>query len=140
METLLETELEESLLTDKPTVLIIDDDQDQVGVLRYHLSQQGFEVLAAHSGSDGMRLLKAEMPNIVLLDIELPDATGFELCERIADDPETFQIPVIFVSGVERNDVLKRARAAGCAYYVRKPYDPNALLVLIKQTLNENLM
>ena len=77
METLLETELEESLLTDKPTVLIIDDDQDQVGVLRYHLSQQGFEVLAAHSGSDGMRLLKAEMPNIVLLDIELPDATGF---------------------------------------------------------------
>ncbi len=140
METLLETELEESLLTDKPTVLIIDDDQDQVGVLRYHLSQQGFEVLAAHSGSDGMRLLKAEMPNIVLLDIELPVATGFELCERIADDPETFQIPVIFVSGVERNDVLKRARAAGCAYYVRKPYDPNALLVLIKQTLNENLM
>lgn len=140
METLLETELEESLLTDKPTVLIIDDDQDQVGVLRYHLSQQGFEVLAAHSGSDGMRLLKAEMPNIVLLDIELPDATGFELCERIADDPETFQIPVIFVSGVERNDVLKRARAAGCAYYVRKPYDPNALLVLIKQTLNENLV
>ncbi len=140
METLLETELEESLLTDKPTVLIIDDDQDQVGVLRYHLSQEGFEVLAAHSGSDGMRLLKAEMPNIVLLDIELPDATGFELCERIADDPETFQIPVIFVSGVERNDVLKRARAAGCAYYVRKPYDPNALLVLIKQTLNENLM
>lgn len=140
METLLETELEESLLTDKPTVLIIDDDQDQVGVLRYNLSQQGFKVFAAHSGSDGMRLLKAEMPNIVLLDIELPDATGFELCERIADDPETFQIPVIFVSGVERNDVLKRARAAGCAYYVRKPYDPNALLVLIKQTLNENLV
>lgn len=140
METLLETEPQESLLTEKPTILIIDDDKDQVSVLRYHLSQQGFNVAAAHTGCEGMALLKSEQPNLVLLDIELPDATGFELCERIADDPETFQIPVIFVSGVERNDILKQARAAGCAYYVRKPYDPNALLVLIKQTLNENLI
>ena len=140
METLLEIEPQESLLTEKPTILIIDDDKDQVSVLRYHLRQQGFNVAAAHTGFEGMALLKSEQPNLVLLDIELPDATGFELCERIADDPETFQIPVIFVSGAERNDVLKRARAAGCAYYVRKPYDPNALLVLIKQTLNENLI
>jgi len=138
METLLEPELELEKLDARPKILVIDDDLDQVAVLKYHLAQQGFEVVTAHTGSDGIRLLKKEMPNLVLLDIELPDATGFELCERICDDPETFQIPVIFVSGVDQLDVLRRARSVGCAFYMRKPYDPNALLLLIQQTLEEN--
>lgn len=138
METLLEPELDQELIEFKPKILVIDDDKDQVAILKYHLTQQGFDVATAFTGKSGLDLLKKEMPNLVLLDIELPDATGFELCEKICDDPETLQIPVIFVSGAEQEDVLRKARAAGCAYYMRKPYDPSALLIVIKQTLNEN--
>lgn len=138
METLLEPELERQIEEVKPRILLIDDDRDQVEVLRYHLSRQGFEVRSAYSGGEGLRQLKREIPNLVLLDIDLPDATGLELCELICDDPETCQIPVIFVSGAEQPDILRRARAAGCAFYMRKPYDPNALLVVIQQTLREN--
>ena len=138
METLLEPELDQEIIEFKPKILVVDDDKDQVAILKYHLTQQGFEVVTAYNGNDGIRMLKDEMPNLVLLDIELPDATGFELCEKICDDPDSLQIPVIFVSGADREDVLRKARAAGCAYYMRKPYDPNALLIVIKQTLNEN--
>ena len=138
METLLEPQLEAELEHQNPKVLVIDDDQDHVNVLKYHLGQQGFDVVWAFNGADGMELLKKEIPNLILLDIELPDTTGFEICGKISDDPLAYDIPVIFVSGVEQRDVLRQARAAGCSYYVRKPYDPNALLVLIKQTLQEN--
>lgn len=138
METLLEPELDQEKLDPKTKILVIDDDKDQVEVLRYRLSQQGFEVIPAFTASEGFELLKSKKPHLVLLDIELPDATGFELCERISDDPETYQIPVIFLSGVEQDGVVRRARSAGCSFYMRKPYDPNALLVLIKQTLNDH--
>lgn len=122
----------------KPKILIIDDDRDQVDVLTYHLTGQGFEVSTAHDASEGFRQLQENCPHLVLLDIDLPDATGLEVCTKICDDPATCQIPVIFVSGAEQPDVLRQARAAGCAYYMRKPYDPNALLVIIKQTLDES--
>ena len=119
-------------------ILIIVDDQDQVKVLSYHLTGQGFEVSSAFCARDGLKLLQEKRPSLVLLDIDLPDATGLEICSKITDDPQTYQIPVIFVSGAERPDILRQARAVGCAYYMRKPYDPNALLVVIKQTLQEN--
>jgi DNA-binding response OmpR family regulator len=137
MQTLLKPQLQKGTLDEKPRILIIDDDRDQVSILQYHLSQQGFEVLTAYTGSDGLNLLKNEMPDLVLLDIELPDATGLDLCEQICDDPETLQIPVIFVSGADSPNILRRARSAGCSFYMRKPYDPNALLVLIQQTLDD---
>ena len=138
METLLEPELDPVVEDIKSKILVIDDDRDQVEILKYHLSGQGFEVVSAYCAHEGLKLLKQELPSLVLLDIDLPDATGLEVCGKICDDPETFQIPVIFVSGAERPDILRQARAAGCAFYLRKPYDPNALLVIIKQTLRDN--
>ena len=138
MDTLLEPELDQIVDEVKPKILVIDDDRDQVEVLKYHLSRQGFDVATAYSANEGLKRVKEEVPNLVLLDIDLPGATGLEICSRICDDPETFQVPVVFVSGAERPDILRRARAAGCAYYMRKPYDPNALLIVIQQTLQEN--
>lgn len=139
METLLDPELEFEPVDCQAKILIVDDDQDQVAILKHHLSRQGFEVVTAFDGQTGLELIRKELPNLILLDIELPDATGFDVCQKISDDPSTCQIPVIFVSGAEYDDVLRKARAAGCSYYMRKPYDPNALLIVIKQALNENL-
>lgn len=119
----------------RPTILVVDDDQSQVDVLRYRLSQQGFSTLSAPKGGDGIQLARIEQPALILLDLCLPDTDGLTLCQQISDDPLTGEIPVIIVSGVEQADLIRRCRAAGCRFYVRKPYDPNALLVLIHQTL-----
>jgi len=117
------------------TILIIDDDNAMVDVLSRRLKQQGFDVLTADCGQDGLAMAQSARPSLVLLDLRLPDTDGFSVCQRLGDTDSTCDIPVIIVSGMERPDVVRRCRAAGCHYYLRKPYDPNVLLVLIRQAL-----
>lgn len=116
-------------------ILVVDDDQDQCDVLTYRLECQGFEVLVAHRGEAGLDLARRETPDAILLDIRLPDADGLAMCEELADDPQTAHIPVIIISGCERANIVRQARRAGSRFYVRKPYDPNALLLLLVESL-----
>ena len=119
------------------TILIIDDDPAMVEVLRHRLTRQQFQVIDAASGNEGLALARERRPSLVVLDLRLPDIDGLGVCERMADDPLTNQIPVIILSGMERPDIIRRSRAAGCQYFVRKPYDPNALLLLIRSAIDE---
>lgn len=119
------------------TILIVDDDEAMADVLSHRLRQQGFDAITAESGQMGLTKARAEKPDLVVLDLRLPDIDGFTICEQLADSPETCMIPVIILSGLERPDILRRCRAAGCHYFLRKPYDPNALLALIRQAMRE---
>ena len=119
------------------SILVIDDDQDQVDALTYRLSEQGFRTFAAGSGRYGLEVALEQRPDLVLLDLRLPDTDGFDVCQRLSDDPVTCFIPVIILSGMERPDIIRRARSAGCQYYVRKPYDPSALLILMERAITE---
>lgn len=123
---------------EQSTILIIDDDPTMVDVLRRRLKQQHFKVIDAPSGHDGLALARERRPSLVVLDLRLPDIDGLGVCELMADDPQTCQIPVIILSGMERPDIIRRSRAAGCQYFVRKPYDPNALLLLIRSAIDES--
>ncbi len=120
------------------TVMVVDDDEAQVCSLEHRLVQLGFRVLTAHRGHDALQLASSDPPDIVLLDLRLPDMEGFEVCSRLADAPGTCGIPVIIVSAMERPDIVRRARSVGCEYYLRKPYDPNVLLALIERALAES--
>ena len=75
--------------------------------------------------------------DLVLLDLGLPDTSGLKVCQRLVDDPATSDIPIIVLSGIQKPDIIRSSRSAGCRYYVRKPYDPNALLVLIDRAIEE---
>ena len=121
----------------RQTILVVDDDEALVDVLTHRLAQQGFETLTAHSGKRGLILARSESPDLILLDLRLPDTDGFAICGQLADCSQTSGIPVIILSGMERPDIIRRSRSAGCYYFVRKPYDPNALLVLIRQAICE---
>ena len=70
------------------------------------------------------------------MDVGLPDGDGLMFCQRLADAPETCEIPVIILSGMDRADMVRQARAAGCQYFLRKPYDPNALLLLARHAID----
>ena len=118
-------------------ILIIDDDHVLVDVLSRRLKQQRFETVSADTGQAGLALARSERPAAILLDLRLPDTDGLSICEILADSSETCAIPVIILSGMGQPDLLRRCRAAGGHYFVRKPYDPNALLVLIRQAIRE---
>jgi len=120
-----------------PTILIVDDDEAMVDVLSRRLKQQGFDTRTADSGERGLAAARTHRPALILLDLRLPDADGFTVCQRLVDSAETCDIPVIILSGMERPDIIRQSRAAGCHYFLRKPYDPNALLVLIRHVLDE---
>ena len=122
----------------RPTILVIDDDEALSDVLSKRLRSQGFDTVTADSGRRGLAVAKAECPSLVVLDLRLPDMDGFEICEVLADSTDTCDIPVIILSGMESPDIIRRARLAGCFYFVHKPYDPNALLVLIRQAIEES--
>ncbi|HEV3005938.1 MAG TPA: response regulator [Pirellulales bacterium] len=118
-------------------ILIVDDDDAMVDVLGQRLGRQGFEILVAASGEEGLAIARQRRPDLVVLDLRLPDADGFSICQELADSMETSSIPVIILSGMERPDIIRRSRAAGCQYFVRKPYDPNALLILVQHAIGE---
>lgn len=124
---------------DRRTVLIVDDDEAMVEVLSKRLTKQGFTTAAAGSGALALKLAESERPDCIVLDLRLPDFDGFDLCRQMVDAEATCEIPVIIVSGLEGPDIIRRSRAAGCCYYVRKPYDPNVLLTLICQSIDEAL-
>lgn len=127
-------------VVDQPAdhILVVDDDTEQVDVLSHSFTSLGYRVSVASTRVDGLRMAEADRPDLVLLDICLPDGDGLSICEEICDSERTADIPVIIVSGTEKPDVVRKARAAGCHYYVRKPYDPNALLILAQNAIRES--
>jgi CheY-like chemotaxis protein len=137
MELLEQPELASHESDERQTILIVDDDEVMTDVLSQRLKQQGFETVTADNGAAGVAVAQSLGPALIVLDLRLPDVDGFTVCQQLVDSPMTCHIPVIILSGMERPDIVRRSRAAGCSFFVRKPYDPNALLVLIRQALDE---
>lgn len=119
------------------TILLVDDDTDQTDILAQRLGKIGYRTIEAHTGVEGLSKAREESPDLIVLDVRLPDLSGFEICQQLGDDPATNLIPVIMLSGMERPDIVRTARSVGSQFYVRKPYDPNALLILIKTAIDE---
>lgn len=118
-------------------ILVIDDDNDLLTVLSHRLQSQGFNVITCREAARGKQLATQRRPHLILLDLHLPDGDGLQLCEQLSDGQATSDIPIIVISGDEQVDIIRRCRAAGCHYFLRKPYDPNALLTLIRNALAE---
>lgn len=109
-------------------VEVVDDDPDICKVIRIFLWTRGLEVVEAPNGTEGIAAAKMEKPDVILLDIMMPDIDGFEVYRRLKLDPETKRIPVIFVSA--RNDArhIQQGLSLGAEGYVTKPFDPADLL------------
>lgn len=119
-------------------ILVVEDDSSQREALTLQLESQGFEVMSAATGTLGITLATEHRPALALLDVGLPDMSGWDLCRQLVDDEDLLDIPVIALSGNDHARALQRSRASGCRYFVRKPYDPNALLVLIETALGDD--
>ena len=112
---------------DHVRVLVVDDDPSMCKLLRIMLEPKGFEVLEAFSGVRGVVMTKRELPDIVLLDIMLPDIDGFDVCRELKLDPTTKDIPVIFVTAKAGHEHLERGMSLGAQGYIAKPFSPEVL-------------
>ena len=115
---------------------VIDDDHDMVKVIRVMLRVKGIETIEAFSGLSGYTLVKRERPDIVLLDIMMPDIDGFEVMRKLRLDSETEHIPIIFISARAGREHVERGLSLGAQGYVTKPFRPDDLVAKIIEVLD----
>ncbi|MEQ9330146.1 PleD family two-component system response regulator [Thalassobaculum sp.] len=103
-----------------PKILIVDDDPANIDLLAAILEEDG-EILFATSGNAALAMAESERPDIVLLDVVMPDLDGYEVCRRLKDNPATAQIPVVFITALDQETDEEAGLAAGAVDYVAKP-------------------
>lgn len=119
----------------KMMVLVVDDNEGQRYALTRTLEKAGFSVKTAATGMEALERA-AEEPDVVVLDVGLPDMNGFEVCRRLKSDPRTAHIPVIFLSATFQDGAARqRGESAGAMAYLFQPADPSTLLTVIQAAL-----
>ena len=124
---------------DRPSqILIIEDDVDLAEMLNAYFRVQGYEILTATWGEDGVRVAQEIVPDVILLDIRLPDIDGYEVCRRIRATRRTREIPIIFLTERrERSDKLAGLEL-GAVDYITKPFDIQELRLRVRNTLRRS--
>jgi DNA-binding response OmpR family regulator len=119
----------------KQKILIVEDDLDVADMLNAYFRVQGYEIFTVNWGEDGVRACQSSRPDIVILDIRLPDIDGYEVARRLRSDRRTADIPIIFLT--EKRDRSERLQGLelGADDYITKPFDVQELRLRIRNAL-----
>ncbi len=116
-------------------IAVIEDEADILEVIEYNLAREGYKVITAQDGKDGLRKIIDEAPDLVLLDLMLPGVDGIDLCRRIKADPLTRRIPVIMVTAKGEESDVVLGLGVGADDYIPKPFSPKELVARVKAVL-----
>lgn len=108
----------------KSHILIVDDAETHRFILRSIILEMGYQPVLAESGAQALRVFPRCNPKLVLLDVSMPEMDGFEVCKKLKENPDTKDVPVIFISGFENSEDIARVFEVGGADYVTKPFVP----------------
>ena len=127
--------LSTSLLPDKSLVLVVDDVSKNLQVVGTMLRKENYRVVPATSGAQALERVRAEAPDLVLLDLMMPEMDGLEVCRRLKADPLTRRIPVIFLTASNEMEHLVQGFEMGAVDYITKPFNPPELLARVRTHL-----
>jgi len=116
-------------------ILIIDDHPDNVFLLQDRLEKEGFEVIKAYHGEMGIQKAVEEKPDLLLLDIMMPDISGFDVCKILTTKEETKLIPIILLTALTEAENLKQGLQSGAFDYIKKPFNRTELIARINSAL-----
>src|SRR2546426_8169961 len=116
-------------------ILIVEDEQGVVHLLKQRLEPEGFQVIAAYNGQAGLRAVAEARPDLIILDLTLPELDGFELCRRIRRQPESARLPILVLSGRTEEVDKVVLLELGADDYVTKPFSPKELVARVKTLL-----
>jgi len=127
----------DALESGKRKVLIVDDDQDLVEMIVDVLEKDGrFEIRSVNNGFDAGMMVKEYRPDLIVLDVMLPDINGKEVCQRVRGDKTMDDVRIICISGMVEEDKIEDLKAAGANEFVHKPFEVDALIDRMCQLLN----
>jgi len=126
------------LVLDKNKVLLVDDEEDVLLVLKEGLEEEGYYVAAVNNGHGALALAKSEHPDIIILDLEMPDMYGGDIARILKKDPDTKDIPVVFLTGMfPKEGYEEGGRTMGSYLLLTKPYDIKELVAAIKKFMGK---
>src|SRR5262245_19131916 len=123
----------------KPRVLVVDDVMQNLQVVGTMLREEGYDVMPAGSGPQALERVRVRVPDLILLDLMMPEMDGLEVCRRLKTDPATQRIPIIFLTASNEMEHLVTGFGAGAVDYVTKPFNGPELLARVKTHLELKL-
>ena len=122
-----------------PNILIVEDDPEAARILELSLKREQFKTIVALNGMQGLAAVQSQHPDLILLDLMMPDIDGYEVCRRIRANPHTVDLPIIIVSAKTQDADKQMAAQLGANGYLTKPYRRADLLNMIQKCLPKTL-
>lgn len=116
-------------------ILVVDDTPDIVHFLVVRLRAEGFDTLTAYNGFDGLTIAKRDKPDLIILDVMMPQLNGFQVCRKIKEEPDLVHIPILFLTAKDQPSDRFWGEEVGASAYLTKPVDPR----MVAQTVHELL-
>lgn len=118
-----------------PDVLVVEDDPDINELVGAYLELEGFACRRVLDGTSALREARNHPPALVVLDLMLPDVDGMEVCRRLRADDATRDVGVVILSALDDEEMREKARGCGVIEYMTKPFDPDALIDVVRQNV-----
>jgi CheY-like chemotaxis protein len=121
------------------TLLIVDDEDGVRALVRMTLESEKYQILEARGGAEAISLVKRHQPDLVLLDVMLPDSSGIDVCRALKADPDTRAATVVMLTAKAQSSDLEEAEAAGADGYFTKPFSPVALMQRVERIFGASI-
>jgi DNA-binding response OmpR family regulator len=123
----------------RPVILIADDDEDILELVRLRLSRSGYETVLARNGAEALAAARERKPDVALLDVSMPAMNGYEVTAALKADPTTKDIPVILLTARAQTADVTKGFDAGADDYITKPFSPQALQIRVAAALGDSV-
>ena len=120
------------------TILYVEDNQFNLKIVRQLLSRTSYRLIEAMDGESGVVKAQSELPDLVLMDVQLPKMSGLDATRQLRADAKTAAIPIVVITSFALSGDAEKAKAAGASAYIAKPYSPRELLQKIRELVPEN--
>lgn len=120
-----------------PTIMVVDDEPSIVELVRVTLEDDRVRIVVAADGGEALAVAHLERPDLILLDVNLPDLSGLEVCRRLRAEARTRSTKIVMLTAAAQRDDVERGRAAGADDYLTKPFSPVRLLTLVDTLVPE---
>jgi two-component system, OmpR family, alkaline phosphatase synthesis response regulator PhoP len=119
----------------RTTILSVDDERDVTELVHFHLTRAGYDVITAASGAEALAAVQKSKPDLILLDLMLPDIDGFGVCELLRRQPDTAMIPIVILTAWATHDARHLGLELGALDYLTKPFSPRDLVDRVRRLL-----
>ena len=124
-------------VSENKKILAVDDENDVLLIIKTALISEGFDVKTASGGADALSVASEFTPDLVILDMMMPEMSGFDVLKQMREKPELKQIPVIMLTGVADKSKIRKAIDVGVSYYIVKPFEFHDLISKVKLAISD---